>query len=74
MLLLIQCKYRILEKHKPPMKKTGEATQVDNDTTFDKPHETEGLMDGEDKLTIDMEVDHSQVCTFFLSFGYMCID
>ena len=56
------------------MKKTGEATQVDNDTTFDKPHETEGLMDGEDKLTIDMEVDHSQVCTFFLSFGYMCID
>lgn len=56
MLLLIQCKYRILEKHKPPIKKSS-----DGDNTFDKAAESEGLMEGEEKTVVDMEVEYSKV-------------
>ena len=55
MLLLIQCKYRILEKFKPPPKKplaeNGDVVQ------FDKTKESDGLMEGEEKTVVDMEID-----------------
>lgn len=53
MLLLIQCKYRILEKFKPPQKKPVE----NGDVQFDKTNEMDGLIEGEEKTVVDMELD-----------------
>ena len=53
MLLLIQCKYRILEKFKPPQKKPIE----NGDVQFDKTNEMDGLIEGEEKTVVDMELD-----------------
>ncbi|XP_045203873.2 uncharacterized protein LOC123556878 isoform X2 [Mercenaria mercenaria] len=55
MLLLIDCKYRILEKYHPPIKKHGDSfiTEV----TLDHTEETDGLMDGEVKTDSDMEIE-----------------
>lgn len=54
MLLLIQCKYRILEKFKPPPKKPAENGDV---VQFDKTNESDGLIEGEEKTVVDMELD-----------------
>ena len=54
MLLLIQCKYRILEKFKPPKKKPVENGDL---VQFDKTNELDGLIEGEEKTVVDMEID-----------------
>ncbi|XP_060565661.1 uncharacterized protein LOC132724732 isoform X2 [Ruditapes philippinarum] len=54
MLLLIDCKYRILEKYKPPIKKhDGHTTEISVDQT----EETEGLINGEVLTDPDMEIE-----------------
>lgn len=55
MLLLIDCKYRILEKFKPPIKKQGDNFIME--VKLDHTEETEGLMEDEVKIESDMEID-----------------
>ncbi|KAL4230317.1 hypothetical protein ACF0H5_010700 [Mactra antiquata] len=55
MLLLIQCKYRILEKHHPPIKKTGQNNMAETKLNFDN-FENETLLEGEEKKSSDMEI------------------
>ncbi|WAQ99762.1 AVT3C-like protein, partial [Mya arenaria] len=57
MLLLIECKYRILEKHKPPTKKITENGSVDS--TFDHAPESENLIEGEENTVLDLEMEKS---------------
>lgn len=59
MLLLIQCKYRILEKYRPPLKRSDEMTG-ETSLNFDN-IESEALMNGENKTTLDMEIQ-PKVC------------
>ena len=65
MLLLIKCKYRILEKFKPPQKKPTE----NGDIHFDKSGESDGLIEGEEKtvLDMDMELDSKVLLEIILS-------
>ena len=53
MLLLIKCKYRILEKFKPPHKKPTE----NGDIHADKSGESDGLIEGEEKAVVDMDME-----------------
>ena len=58
MLLLIGCKYRILEKHKPPQKKMPlESSNGGTNVKFEKTEDKESLIAGEEKSVIDMEIE-----------------
>ena len=72
MLLLIKCKYRILEKFKPPHKKATE----NGDIHHDKSGESDGLIEGEEKTVVDMdmEIDTKVSITLLYHAPFFCDD